>query len=398
MMARILNGYAIYGDYDYQSIMVIEIELKQSIVKESMEQAFRAALEKASLFNVKLAWKNNCLQFEKNNSIFALSEKDKMTLGEDNGGFLFTACAADEVLTIAIAHALADGVVLFPFIRLVLMNYFQLLGLCNFEKQIENLGLRLSGENTGEDMLLEKLQGITANDQPIEKRFQFWSLADNCEQEYKVVTLGLDLKKTSTSPISQVAEMMKKNIDKVNIESTPVSCGLIYDMRSRLKLTEPMHECYSFLSIPFESGEFENNWKRLDEQEIIFENMSRELPVWQKMASEDMPPGVKKRLCNKIARKQKQYQDTFYLSNIAFTNKLDRLNNYIECISTYSLGSRQDMLVEMHQLGEIINLSITYIDTADRVVAAFIDEMRQRDIITFEKSIAPKRVEFILSN
>jgi hypothetical protein len=126
--------------------------------------------------------------------------------------------------------------------------------------------------------------------------------------------------------------------------------------------------------------------------------MSRELPVWQKMASEDMPPGVKKRLCNKIARKQKQYQDTFYLSNIAFTNKLDRLNNYIECISTYSLGSRQDMLVEMHQLGEIINLSITYIDTADRVVAAFIDEMRQRDIITFEKSIAPKRVEFILSN
>lgn len=397
-MTQILNGYAIYGDCNYQSLIMIEIDLKHSIVKEVMESAFRAALEKASLFNVRFVWKNNCLYFEKNNSIFSLSEEDKMTLGDDNGGFLFSACVVGEMLTIAFSHALTDGVMLFPFIRLVLMNYFQFLGLENFEKQIENLGLRLSGEKTGEEILLDKLQKIEISDQPIQRRFQFQSLNDSSERKCKVITLGLNAEKMSTSMIIQVAEMMRKHIEKVNAEGLPVSCGLIYDMRSRFKMTDLMHECHSFLSITFESGEFENNWKYLDEKGIVFENMARELPIWQKFASEDMSPEVKKRLCNRIARKQMQYQDTFYLSNIALTNKLDRLNDHIGSVSTYCLGNRQDMLIEINQVGKLICLTITYIDVADKVVATFIDEMRQRNIIAFEKLITPKSVEVILED
>ncbi len=395
-MTRILNGYAIYGDYEYQSIMLMEIDIKQSIDKETMELAFRTALEQASLFNVRLVWKDNCLNFEKNCSVFCLSDKDKVTLGEGNGGFLFAASVADNKLSVVFAHALADGVMIFPFVRLVLMNYLSLLGTDNYEKQIENLSLRLSEEKTGEEILLEKLHEITINDNLEQKHFHLLTLDGDREHEYKAITLGLNIAKMSASMICQIAEMMKKSIDKVNAEGLPVSCGLIYDMRSRLGITVPMHECYSFLSVPFGTGEFEENWKRLDKQGRVFENMARELPLWQKLASEDMLPEVKKRLCNRISRKQKQYQDTFYLSNLAFTNKLNRLNNYIECISVCSFGSRQDMLMEMNQLGETMCLSITYIDVADKVVADFIDELKQQNIITFEKSVTPKRVELTL--
>ena len=111
-----------------------------------------------------------------------------------------------------------------------------------------------------------------------------------------------------------------------------------------------------------------------------------------------MFPESKRRLCNRISRKQEQYQDTFSISNIAFTNKLDRLNNYIESISTcIAVGSR-DMLLEMNQLGDTICLSVSYIRVAESVVSAFIDEMRQLDILKFEKTVKPIAVSMTLPN
>ena len=395
-MTRILNGYAIYGDSDYQNIMQMQIDLQQPIEKETMEQAFRAALDKASLINVRLVWKNNCLYFKKNSSIFSLSEEDEMILGEDNGGFLLSACVSEEKLTIATAHTLADGVLIFPFIRLVLMNYLQLLGVDNFEKQITNLGFKLSGEKTGEEQLREKLQEITINDQPEGERFRFWALEGDKEQECRVITLGLCTEKMSTSMITQVAETMKKHIDKVNADGLPISCGLIYDMRSILELTEPMHECYTFLSIPFENGEFEEKRRHLEAEGKMTETMARQVPVWQKLESEDMLPGAKRRLCNRMTKRQKQYQESFYLSSIAFTNKLDKLNNYIKCVSVCSATNPMGMLLEMNQLGKTMCLSISYIEAADKVVSAFIDEMRQLDILVFEKPVRPIRVGLTL--
>ena len=169
-------------------------------------------------------------------------------------------------------------------------------------------------------------------------------------------------------------------------------------MRSRLKISEPLHECYSFISIPFEDGEFEDKWKQLEFDGKMSENMARELPIWLKLSSEDMFPESKRRLCNRISRKQEQYQDTFSISNIAFTNKLDRLNNYIESISTcIAVGSR-DMLLEMNQLGDTICLSVSYIRVAESVVSAFIDEMRQLDILKFEKTVKPIAVSMTLPN
>ena len=329
-MTRILNGYAIYGDSEHQNIMQTEICLKQPIDIETMELAFRAALDKADLLNVRLVWKDNCLYFEKNNSLFHLSDKDNMTFGEENDGFLFSACVDANKLIIASAHTLADGVLIFPFIRLVLMNYLRLLGECDFEKQIANLGIRLSGEKTGEEQLLEILQSITIDDRSEEKCFRFWDLEEGDEQQCKVISLGLRTEKMSSSLIVQIAEMIKKLIDNVNADHLPVRCGLIYDMRSRFKLTEPMHECHSFLSIPFEKGEFEEKWRHLESEGKMAESMAGQLTVWQKLASEDVPPGAKKRLCNRLAKIQRQYQESFYLSSIAFTNKLDKLNNYIE--------------------------------------------------------------------
>ncbi len=397
-MTRILNGYAIYGDSEHQNIMQTEIELKQSIDKETMEQAFRAALEQATLINVRLAWKDNCLYFVENHSVFYLSDEDRITLGENNGGFLLSACAHGKKLTIASVHALADGVLLFPFIRLVLMNYLGLLGECIFDKQIAHLASRLSGDMTGEGMLLEKLQEIRISEEKIQKCFRLSALEGGNEQEYKVITLGLDAGKMSTSKISQVAQIIRKQINKLNIDGTPISCSLVYDMRSRLKISEPLHECYSFISIPFEDGEFEDKWKQLEFDGKMSENMARELPIWLKLSSEDMFPESKRRLCNRISRKQEQYQDTFSISNIAFTNKLDRLNNYIESISTcIAVGSR-DILLEMNQLGDTICLSVSYIRVAESVVSAFIDEMRQLDILKFEKTVKPIAVSMTLPN
>ena len=397
-MTRILNGYAIYGDSEYLNLEQIEIDLKQSIEKEVMEQAFRTALGQASLFNVKLVWKDNCLYFDKNDSDFFLSSEENMTLGEDNGGFLFSAHVAEKTLTIASAHTLADGVLLFPFIRLVIMNYLQILGDENFEKKIADLGVKLSGEKTGEEELLKQLQTIKISDQPEEKHFQFLESEDSSEHQCRVITLGLRTEKLSESKIVQIAEMMKKQIDKVNVDGLPVSCGLIYDMRSRFKLTTPMHECHTILSVPFESGGFEENWRHLEAEGRMAENMARYLPVWQKLRSEDMLPGTKKRLCNRIARRQKHYQESFILSSIAFTNKLDKLNNYIECVSVNITTNPLGMLMEMNQLGETMCLTISYIEAAEKVVSAFIDEMRRLNIIAFEKTIKPISIGLTLPN
>ncbi len=393
-MTRILNGYAIYGDSEYQNIMQVEVSLKQSIDKRKMEQAFRAALSKADLFNVRLAWKDNCLYFEKNDSLFYLSEEDKLTLGEDNGGFLFSACAVENRLIIASVHTLADGVAFFPFIKLVLMNYLRIVGEGDFEKQIAGLGIKLSGEKTGEEQLLEKLKSITVSDQPDEKCFQFWGAEDN--NETVCITLGLRAEKMSASSIVQIAEMMKRHIDVINSDHLPVSCGLIYDMRSRLKLTEPMHECHAYLSIPFKTGEFEEMWKRLEADGKMAESMARLLPIWQKLESEDMLPGAKKRLCNRLAKRQRQYQESFYLSSIAFTNKLDKLNNYIDCISICSATNPMGILMEMNSIGETICLSVSHIHAADPVVSSFIGEMRRSDLIAFEKKVKPIRVGITL--
>ena len=395
-MTRILNGYAIYGDRDCQNIMQVDINLKQSIDRKYMEQAFRATLKNASLFNVRLVWKENCLNFEKNNSVFSLSEEENMTIGEDNGGFLFSACVSEKKLTIAIAHTLADGVMIIPFIRLILMNYLRLMGECDFEKQIAHLGIKLSGEKTGEEQLLEKLMSVKVKDSLEEKCFQFWTLNDSSEQEFKVITLGLRTEKIPSSMIASIAEMMKKHIDKVNVDSLPVSCGLIYDMRSRFKLTDPMHECYTVLSIPFKMGEFEEKWKCLEAEEKMAENMAMLLPIWQKLESEDLLPGAKKRLCNRLARMQRKHQESFYLSSIAFTNKLDKLNKYVECISVCSTTNPMGMLMEMNQLGDTICLTISYINAAEKVVSAFIDEMRRLDIIAFDKMVKPIEVGLTL--
>ena len=391
-MTRILNGYAIYGDIDCQNIMQVEVDLRQSINKEQMEQAFRAALNKASLINVRLVWKDNCLNFEKNGSVFYLSDEDKMMIGEGNDGFLFSACVTANKLTIASVHSLADGVMMIPFTRLVLLIYLQLIGEGNFEKQIVHLGIKLSSEKTGEEQLLEKLQSITVKDSPMKKNFQFWTLDNSSEQGFKVITLGLRSEKTPSSMIVQIAEMMKKHIDEVNVDRLPVTCGLIYDMRSRFNLTEPMHECHTFLSVPFENGEFEKKWKHLEAEEKMAENMARLLPVWRQLESEDMLPGAKNRLCNRMTKRQRQYEESFYLSSIAFTNKLDKLNNYIDCVSICTATHPMGMLLEMNQLGKTMCLSISYIDAAEKVVSAFVDEMRQLDIIAFEKTINPIRV------
>ena len=395
-MTRILNGYAIYGDSEYQNIMQVEISLKQSINQEKMEQAFRTALSKADLFNVRLVWKDNCLYFERNDSLFFLSVEDKMTLGEGNGGFLFSAFVTDNKLIITSSHTLADGVMFFPFIRLVLMNYLQYMGECHFEKQIANLGNKLSGEETGEVQLLEILKSIAISDEPEERCFQFWGLRDDNEQPCKVITLGLRAEKMSASAIVQIAEMMKRHIDNVNSDHLPVSCGLIYDMRSRFKLTKPMHECHTFLSIPFENGEFEEKWRRLETEGKMAESMARLLPVWQKLESEDILPGAKKRLCNRLAKRQRQYQESFYLSSIAFTNKLDKLNSYIESISICSATNPMGMLMEMNSLGETICLSVSYINSADSVVSSFIDELRHSGMIAFEKTVKPVSVDMSL--
>lgn len=403
-MEKVSSGFYIYGDSDNQNLMVLNIELADEINPQKMEEAINKALLIHQNIKVKLVWENNNFYFEQNDKPFSITQKEKVTLITDTNDYLFGVTIKGNEFIMYMSHALADGDTMSPFIKCCILYYYSLLGINEFDEILEQRSKKYSNMQKYQNPYeLEKLKEIKLNKETVKNdNLRFSDLKSGRKQYVETLKVSHDkltdlARSFESDKMFTILAILADAILEIEESGENVSAYIAMDMKRALGIRFATHECISHnrlclgndanLSLEERAKAYQKAWNDSEPQKRGLEAFRSSYEIVKTFQKDKIGYSKKNILYKHLCDIQIMNQDTFSFSMMTFINQHENLKKYVKSLYAYGINLVTDILFEIHQVGDLECLTVTYCEEADKYIQNIVKKFDDLGILESNKKI-----------